>query len=62
VAIHTIQGRNVHTDKCSCLGWTATFDDYDGAPDAHDSIGLGMTEQQAIDSLFEIEELKEDRP
>lgn len=41
------------TDRCGVLGWTAHFEDYDGAPDAHDPIGLGMTEQQAIESLLE---------
>lgn len=32
--------------------WTAHFEDYDGAPDAHCPIGFGMTEQEAIDDLL----------
>lgn len=36
--------------------WRATFDDYDGAPDAHCPIGYGPTEISAIADLMEQEE------
>jgi hypothetical protein len=41
----------IHTER-NC-GWSAIFDGYDGAPDAHDLIGLGLTEQAAIENLVE---------
>lgn len=31
--------------------WVAVFDNYDGAPDAHCPIGLGRTEEEAIQDL-----------
>ena len=35
--------------------WSATYDDYDGAPDSGNrgEIGYGRTEQEAIDDLKE---------
>lgn len=35
--------------------WSATFDGYDGAPDAHDIIGRGPTELAAIADLLDQE-------
>lgn len=34
------------------LDWTATFDDYDGAPDSNCPVGHGATEAEAIADLF----------
>lgn len=31
--------------------WTATFDNYDGAPDSHCPVGYGRTEAEAIEDL-----------
>lgn len=41
----------IHTDFN--FGWTAVTSDYDGAPDSRSPIGLGLTEQAAIESLVE---------
>lgn len=51
----------IHTDfNCA---WSAVFDGYDGAPDAHDPIGLGLTEQAAIENLVEqLEDEPEEEP
>lgn len=62
--IHIINNETIHTEydyDLHCLGypaWTATFDDYDGAPIDHetpsdDPIGEGHTEQEAIKDLLE---------
>jgi len=37
--------------------WTAIFDDYDGAPDAHSPIGYGETKEEAIADLLDTAEL-----
>lgn len=39
--------------------WMATFDGYDGAPDAHDIIGTGTTELAAIADLLDKESERE---
>jgi hypothetical protein len=51
--------RVIHTEHVyppiperSC-DWSAVFDGYDGAPDSHDPIGRGRTEQDAIADLVE---------
>lgn len=35
------------------LGWIATDENYDGAPDSNSPIGIGFTEQAALDDLLE---------
>jgi hypothetical protein len=50
---HTIHTRyNVY--------WMATFEGYDGAPDAHDIIGTGQTELGAIADLLDQERDQDD--
>lgn len=41
----------IHTDHP--LYWTAVTGDYDGAPDSRSPVGLGNTEQAALDDLLE---------
>ena len=41
--------------------WSAVFDGYDGAPDAHDPIGRGPTELAAIADLLDQERDREER-
>jgi hypothetical protein len=59
--------RTIHTSYCrkpvptDSFDWTATFDDYDGAPESpgvpsRDPVGHGPTEAAAIADLVEQEE------
>jgi len=61
-------GRKINTDYWAKpiplrdFDWTATFDDYDYAPDEtyHHPIGYGRTEQDAInDLLSQVEDLEQ---
>lgn len=64
MATHTVGNRkiNVHFEFPAIpnrnFDWVATFDDYDGAPDAdYHPIGYGQSIKEAINDLLEQEDL-----
>jgi hypothetical protein len=50
--------RAIVTDECG-FGFSAVREDYDGAPDSHCPIGIGMTREAAIAALLEQESTRD---